>query len=97
MVPSGLGLYEYMTFCEDVGMDAIMAVWAGTGSLTSWAPWNLDYILISRHAGYAFGESIAQADLQPYIQQAIDQVRSIIRMALCRLKAHYHYIDQFCD
>ncbi|KZP13421.1 glycoside hydrolase family 51 protein [Athelia psychrophila] len=52
----GLGLYEYMTFCEDVGMDAIMAVWAG----------------------YAFGESIAQADLQPYIQQAIDQINFVI-------------------
>lgn len=26
---SGLGLYEYMTFCEDVGMEAIMAVWSG--------------------------------------------------------------------
>ncbi|KZP01928.1 glycoside hydrolase family 51 protein, partial [Athelia psychrophila] len=25
----GLGLYEYMTFCEDVGMEAIMAIWAG--------------------------------------------------------------------
>ncbi|KAF7972454.1 hypothetical protein HWV62_17936 [Athelia sp. TMB] len=25
----GLGLYEYLTFCEDVGMEPIMAIWAG--------------------------------------------------------------------
>jgi len=27
--PSGLGLYEYLIFCEDLGMEAIMAVWSG--------------------------------------------------------------------
>lgn len=50
---SGLGLMEYLNWCEDVGMEAIMAVWAG----------------------YALGgTSLPEDQLQPYIQQAIDQV-----------------------
>lgn len=76
-ISSGLGLYEYMTFCEDVGMEAIMAVWSG----------------------YALsGESVAQADLQPYIQQAIDQVRSsdiICEASDMRRLAHCDRADEF--
>lgn len=26
---SGLGLYEYLLWCEDLGMEPIMGVWAG--------------------------------------------------------------------
>ncbi|KII84680.1 glycoside hydrolase family 51 protein [Plicaturopsis crispa FD-325 SS-3] len=49
----GLGLYEYLEWCEDVGMEAIMAVWAG----------------------YSLGgTSLAENELGPYIQQAIDQI-----------------------
>ncbi len=45
---------EYMNWCEDVGMEAIMAIWAG----------------------YSLGgTSLPEADLQPYIQQAMDQVQ----------------------
>ncbi|KAK0211159.1 arabinofuranosidase [Desarmillaria ectypa] len=49
----GLGLLEYLTWCEDLNMEPIMAVWAG----------------------YALqGTSVPQAQLGPYIQQAIDQI-----------------------
>lgn len=51
---SGLGLMEYLNWCEDLGMQPIMAVWSG----------------------FALGgTSVAEADLGPYIQQAIDQIR----------------------
>lgn len=53
----GLGLYEYLIWFEDVGMEPFMAVWAG---------YSLD------------GESIAEGDLEPYIQQAIDQINFVI-------------------
>ncbi|KAG9224594.1 hypothetical protein CCMSSC00406_0002255 [Pleurotus cornucopiae] len=53
----GLGLLEFLTFCEDVGMEPIMAVWSG----------------------FALGgASIAQDQLQPFIQQAIDQINFVI-------------------
>ncbi|KAG6860468.1 hypothetical protein C0995_010759 [Termitomyces sp. Mi166 len=53
----GLGLFEYLTWCEDLNMTPIMAVWAG----------------------FALGgTSVAEADLQPYIQQAIDQINFVI-------------------
>jgi alpha-N-arabinofuranosidase len=53
----GLGLMEYLNWCEDVGMEAIMAVWAG----------------------YALGgTSLPEGQLQPYIQQAIDQINFVI-------------------
>lgn len=29
VILSGLGLLEYLFFCEDLGMEPIMAVWAG--------------------------------------------------------------------
>ncbi|KAF5318563.1 hypothetical protein D9619_010790 [Psilocybe cf. subviscida] len=53
----GLGLMEYLNWCEDVGMEAIMAVWAG----------------------YALGgTSLPEDQLQPYIQQAVDQINFVI-------------------
>ncbi|KAF4597596.1 hypothetical protein EYR40_008058 [Pleurotus pulmonarius] len=53
----GLGLLEFLTFCEDTGMEPIMAVWSG----------------------FALGgTSIAQDQLQPFIQQAIDQIDFVI-------------------
>ncbi|KAF4567764.1 hypothetical protein EYR36_011390 [Pleurotus pulmonarius] len=53
----GLGLLEYLLFCEDLGMEPIMAVWAG----------------------FALGgTSVAQTGLEPYIQQAIDQINFVI-------------------
>ncbi|KAJ3854007.1 glycoside hydrolase family 51 protein [Lentinula lateritia] len=49
----GLGIFEFLTWCEDLNMQAIMAVWSG----------------------FALGgTSIAEDDLGPYIQQAIDQI-----------------------
>ncbi|KAF9476813.1 arabinofuranosidase [Pholiota conissans] len=53
----GLGLLEYLNWCEDLGMQPIMAVWAG----------------------YSLGgTSLAESALQPYIQQAIDQINFVI-------------------
>ncbi|KAF8880023.1 glycoside hydrolase family 51 protein [Infundibulicybe gibba] len=53
----GLGLLDYLNWCEDVGMEPIMAVWSG----------------------YALGgTSVAEAQLGPYIQQAIDQINFVI-------------------
>ncbi|KAF9019059.1 glycoside hydrolase family 51 protein [Hymenopellis radicata] len=53
----GLGIYEYLVWCEDIKAEPIMAVWAG-------------YAL--QH------ETIAETDLGPYIQQAIDQIYFVI-------------------
>ncbi|KAJ7089351.1 alfa-L-arabinofuranosidase precursor [Mycena belliarum] len=53
----GLGLMDYLNWCEDLGMQAIMAVWSG--------------FTLS-------GTSIAEADLGPFIQQAIDQINFVI-------------------
>ncbi|KAF8189373.1 glycoside hydrolase family 51 protein [Pholiota molesta] len=53
----GLGLMEYMNWCEDLGMEAIMAIWAG---------YDLG------------GTSVAEGDLAPYIQQAMDQINFVI-------------------
>ncbi|KAJ6461979.1 alfa-L-arabinofuranosidase precursor [Mycena vulgaris] len=53
----GLGLMDYLNWCEDVGMQPIMAVWSG----------------------FALGgTSVAEAQLGPYIQQAIDQINFVI-------------------
>lgn len=53
----GLGLLEYLEWCEDLGMTPIMAVWSG----------------------FALGgTSIAENQLQPYIQQAIDQINFVV-------------------
>ncbi|KAK0440615.1 glycoside hydrolase family 51 protein [Armillaria borealis] len=53
----GLGLLEYLLWCEDLEMEPIMAVWAGYG---------------------LGGQSIAEDDLEPYIQSAIDQARLLL-------------------
>ncbi|KAF5359996.1 hypothetical protein D9758_007631 [Tetrapyrgos nigripes] len=53
----GLGMLEYLEWCEDLGMESIMGVWAG----------------------YALGgTSVPEAELGPYIQQAIDQINFVI-------------------
>ncbi|KAF8067586.1 arabinofuranosidase [Lyophyllum atratum] len=53
----GLGLLDYLNWCEDSGMQPIMAVWAG----------------------FALGgTSVAENQLGPYIQQAIDQINFAI-------------------
>ncbi|KAF8880022.1 glycoside hydrolase superfamily [Infundibulicybe gibba] len=53
----GLGLLDYLNWCEDVGMEPIMAVWSG----------------------FALGgTSVAETQLGPYIQQAIDQINFVI-------------------
>ncbi|KAL1740220.1 glycoside hydrolase superfamily [Schizophyllum fasciatum] len=49
----GLGLYEYLLWCEDGGMEPIMGVFSG----------------------YALNkESVPEDQLEPYIQEAIDQI-----------------------
>ncbi|KAK0441009.1 arabinofuranosidase [Armillaria borealis] len=53
----GLGLLEYLTWCEDLNMEPIMAVWAGFALQ---------------------GASVPQAQLGPYVQQAIDQIQFTI-------------------
>ncbi|KAK0452998.1 glycoside hydrolase family 51 protein [Desarmillaria tabescens] len=53
----GLGLLEYLLWCEDLEMEPIMAVWAGYG---------------------LGGVSVAEDDLQPYVQSAIDQINFVI-------------------
>ncbi|KAF8906091.1 glycoside hydrolase superfamily [Mucidula mucida] len=53
----GLGIYEYLVWCEDIKAEPIMAVWAG-------------YAL--QH------ETIAEVNLGPYIQQAIDQIYFVV-------------------
>jgi len=52
----GLGLKEYLDFIEDVGMEPIMAVWAG----------------------YSFGGAVTSTSIQPFIQEAIDQINFVI-------------------
>ncbi|TFK66343.1 alfa-L-arabinofuranosidase precursor [Pluteus cervinus] len=53
----GLGLLEYLEWCEDLEMEPIMGVWAG----------------------YALGgTSVPENQLQPYIQEATDQINFVI-------------------
>ncbi|KAI0372021.1 glycoside hydrolase family 51 protein [Pilatotrama ljubarskyi] len=59
----GLGLLEYLQFFEDVGMEPIMAVWSG------------EYFVRCYSLG---GTSLAENQLAPYIQQAIDQINFVI-------------------
>lgn len=70
---SGLGLLDYLNWCEDLNMEPIMAVWAGEDSLI-----DLIYHTSVHHMsvlGYSLdGSSVAAGNLQPYVQQAIDQV-----------------------
>lgn len=54
---SGLGLLEYLYWCEDLEAEPIMGVWAG----------------------YALGgTSVPENQLDPYIQEAIDQINFAI-------------------
>lgn len=69
---SGLGLLEYLYWCEDLEMQPIMAVWAG-----EWYRWNVTLQYIYLFPGYSLsGQSLPENELAPYIQQAIDQVWS---------------------
>ncbi|KAF6757791.1 arabinofuranosidase, partial [Ephemerocybe angulata] len=53
----GLGLLEYLYWCEDLEAEPIMGVWAG----------------------YALGgASVAEDQLDPYIQEAVDQINFVI-------------------
>ncbi|KAK0463671.1 arabinofuranosidase [Desarmillaria tabescens] len=66
----GLGLLEYLTWCEDLNMEPIMAVWAGMLFTFS----SLCH-LADLHQGFALGgASVPQDQLGPYVQQAIDQI-----------------------
>ncbi|PPQ68457.1 LOW QUALITY PROTEIN: hypothetical protein CVT26_006044 [Gymnopilus dilepis] len=74
----GLGLLEYLHWCEDVGMQPIMAIWAG----------------------YSLGgQSIAEGDLQPYIQQAADQINFVVgdpkKSAAAALRASLGHPEPF--
>ncbi|EIM87070.1 glycoside hydrolase family 51 protein [Stereum hirsutum FP-91666 SS1] len=53
----GLGLLEYLEWCEDLNMEPILAVWDG---------YSLN------------GAALAEGQLDPYIQQAIDQINFAI-------------------
>ncbi|KAF7334218.1 putative alpha-L-arabinofuranosidase A [Mycena sanguinolenta] len=53
----GLGLMEYLNWCEDLEMQAIMAIWSGFS---------------------LGGTSVAEADLEPYIQQSMDQINFVV-------------------
>lgn len=88
MHSSGLGFYEYLLWCEDLGMEPIMAVWAGKQRF----PDCVTRVLMS--AGYSLGgTNLAQNQLGPYIQQAIDQVSVALPLRVLLVS---HLIDQFC-
>lgn len=71
---SGLGLLEYLNWCEDLDMQPIMAVWSGERGSCLYDPFFLRY-----SAGFALGgTSLAETQLPPYIQQAIDQINFVI-------------------
>ncbi|KAG9311101.1 glycoside hydrolase family 51 protein [Chiua virens] len=62
----GLGLLEYMYFCEDLGMEPIMAVWDG---------YSIGNGVIG---GNISAESLPENELAPYIQTAINQIDFVI-------------------
>ncbi|THU76095.1 hypothetical protein K435DRAFT_705642, partial [Dendrothele bispora CBS 962.96] len=62
-----VGLYEYLTWCEDIGAEPIMDHGCLGCIMTGYS---LD------------GQSVAQGDLQPYIQQAV-LLRSIFVLDIC--------------
>jgi alpha-N-arabinofuranosidase len=74
----GLGLMEYMNWCEDLGMQPIMAVWSG----------------------YSLGgTSLAEDELEPYIQQSIDQINFVVgdpsKSAAAALRASLGHPEPF--
>lgn len=54
---NGLGLVEYMYWCQDLGMEPVLAVWAGF---------------------YLNGPVIAQNALQPYIDDALNELEFLM-------------------
>lgn len=53
----GLGLIEYMLWCQDLGLEPVLAVWSGL---------------------YLDGTIISEADLQPYVQDALDELEFLM-------------------
>ncbi|EED15681.1 alpha-L-arabinofuranosidase A [Talaromyces stipitatus ATCC 10500] len=54
---NGIGLIEYMNWCDDLGLEPILAVWDGH---------------------YLSGEVINEADLQPYIEDTLNQLEFLM-------------------
>ncbi|KAF2656719.1 glycoside hydrolase family 51 protein [Lophiostoma macrostomum CBS 122681] len=54
---NGLGLVEYLHWCDDLNMEPVLAVWAGF---------------------YLDGPVISEADLQPYIDDALNELEFIM-------------------
>ena len=59
-----------MYFCEDLGMEPIMAVWAGRSLI-----FRLESISNTMQIDE---ESLPENELAPYIQAAIDQINFVI-------------------
>lgn len=53
----GLGLVEYMLWCQDLGLEPVLAVWSGE---------------------YLDGTIVAEADLAPYVQDALDELEFLM-------------------
>lgn len=53
----GLGLIEYMLWCQDLGLEPVLAVWSGL---------------------YLDGTIISEADLAPYVQDALDELEFLM-------------------
>lgn len=53
----GLGLIEYMFWCQDLNLEPVLAVWSGE---------------------YLDGTIIAEADLAPYVQIALDELEFLM-------------------
>jgi alpha-N-arabinofuranosidase len=54
---NGLGLIEYLQWCDDLGMEPVLAVWGGF---------------------YLSGPAIPEAELQPYIDDALNELEFIM-------------------
>lgn len=53
----GLGLVEYMLWCQDLNLEPVLAVWSGE---------------------YLDGTIISEADLAPYVQEALDELEFLM-------------------
>ncbi|PPQ73463.1 hypothetical protein CVT24_007554 [Panaeolus cyanescens] len=59
----GLGLMEYLNWAEDLGAEPILGVWAG--------------ISIANYSDLSTWPVVPQEDMEPYIQEAIDEIEFI--------------------
>jgi alpha-N-arabinofuranosidase len=57
MNTDGQGLLEYLEMCEDLGMEPLLAVWAG---------YSLNH------------QSVAEADLGPYVQDMLNELEYVM-------------------